>query len=379
MDLGTVGNAIIFFFSLIGGIIVFLYFLLYAANCLLVVLQGTAAGMDEVPWPDEPVFDWLLRSLFLVGLGLLWLAPAGILARGLRQVLLPEQPLLRFALLAGVFFWLIYPVSVLSTLVGTNRLVLLRWRVLRALWHLFPATLGFYFFSALLVAVVGITWYWALLIMPMLLPLPCVLTGAAVLIYARLLGRIGWLIGRHEDAVERAAARARAAPDKRKPSRPRRRKGPLRGVKVEDPWAEPPAQPESRPEPSSRPRPSYLPPPLHEMKGYGFADEDAPRQEPRPKPKSRFAPTSPYEVEGYDVRPEPPAPPPLVPQSEYEKSLLAPPTPPYVPARPLFSGVWTFPIYSGCHTPWARIAVWCFLWGMMLLSILSHFGGLGVG
>ena len=49
-----------------------------------------------------------------------------------------------------MFFWLIYPVSVLSALIGTNRWVLLRWRVFRALGHQLSATLGFYFLTALL-------------------------------------------------------------------------------------------------------------------------------------------------------------------------------------------------------------------------------------
>jgi hypothetical protein len=68
----------------------------------------------------------------------------------------------------------------------------------------------------------------------------------------------------------------------------------------------------------------------------------------------------------------------LPPQSEYEKSLVAPPAPPYVPARPLFTGVWTFPAYSACHAAWFRMALWCFFFGAMLLSIAAHFGGLGV-
>jgi hypothetical protein len=144
------------------------------------------------------------------------------------------------------------------------------------------------------------------------------------------------------------------------------------------------------------------------MEGYGVSDDDAPRPGPRPRPRSRFAPSSPYEVEAYQLGPEPPArppersagtdpaslPPPPPPEaligsiperpagagmvSEYEKMLMQPPPPPYVPARPLVTGVWTFPAYSACHSAWVRLGIWSLMLGVMLLILLSHFGGLGV-
>jgi hypothetical protein len=399
---GAVGNAIIFFFSLIGLVVCMLYFLGYAANCLLVVLQGTSSGQDEVTWADEPVFDWLPRALHIVAVGLILLAPAGIVARSLRHNFLPDQPLLRFALLAGPLFWLGFPICVLSALAGLERWVIVRWRVIANLLRMFFSTLAFYFLTALILIAVGFSWYGALLVQPFLLPVACLATGAGVLIYSRLLGRIGWLIAQREPVKPERSSPSQGprAKGKSKPPGQRRRKGPLREVQVEDPWAVP--ESESIPEPPPGRRPSYLPPPVHEQERYGVADEDAPRPGPRPKRRGRFEPETPYDVEAYQVGPEPPVRPPIIappdppssPSTEpdedaeekpasgrisaYDRRLLEPTAPPYEPPIPLFSGVWTFPFYSTCHAPWFRLALWSFLAGLMMLSMLGHFDGLGV-
>jgi hypothetical protein len=138
-----------------------------------------------------------------------------------------------------------------------------------------------------------------------------------------------------------------------------------------------------------------------------MVDDDAPHAQPKPRPKSRFAPSSPYEVEAYPLGSEPPVQPPertvspdpanLAPPSadpptgqlperaagagmvsEYEKMLMEPPPPPYIPARPLFTGVWTFPAYPGCHAAWFRLGLWCLILGFLLSILGAHFGGLGV-
>jgi hypothetical protein len=117
----AVGNAIIFFSILILGIIVGVYLLAYAAHCFLTVLQGTAAGLDEVSWPDEPILDWLRQALHILGLAAVWLVLPGILWRALRRDFLPDDGLLRFLLVLGPVFWLIFPIGLLSSLTGERR------------------------------------------------------------------------------------------------------------------------------------------------------------------------------------------------------------------------------------------------------------------
>ncbi len=55
--------------------------LTYSMHCLLVVVQETAAGNDEVTWPAEPFQDSLGGAFHLVAVVLIGLAPMGILAR----------------------------------------------------------------------------------------------------------------------------------------------------------------------------------------------------------------------------------------------------------------------------------------------------------
>ena len=91
-------DAVLLVCILAGFAIIASLYLAYAAHCLLVVIEGTAAGTDQVVWPDEPVADWVARAAYVGGLAALWLVPAGLLSRALRHDWLPEEPALRFLL-----------------------------------------------------------------------------------------------------------------------------------------------------------------------------------------------------------------------------------------------------------------------------------------
>src|ERR671932_667831 len=114
--MGAFGNALIFLCLLMLEGLVSAYFLSFAAYSFLVVVEGTAAGADEVDWPDEPLVDRLGRALQVAWLVAFWLVPVGILARVLAPVWLPENPALRYLLPAAGFFWLLFPISVLSSM-----------------------------------------------------------------------------------------------------------------------------------------------------------------------------------------------------------------------------------------------------------------------
>src|SRR5262249_7791282 len=148
MDLTAAGNAILFVCCLAGTVIVSLYVLAYAAFCFLTVLQDTTAGLDDVSWPTELFFDWLGRALPVWGIFLVWVAPAGMLARGLRHTLYPDDPTLRFLVLAVPGLWLFLPVGLLSALSGETHWLPVRVSVLRQLGRIFPSVLGFYLATA---------------------------------------------------------------------------------------------------------------------------------------------------------------------------------------------------------------------------------------
>ena len=119
--MAAAGPVIVFMFLLVGTVIVSTYVLAYAAYCFLVVVQDTAAGIDEVIWPNEPVQDWLGEAVYLLALIAIWLAPAGILARALREDLLPEDGPLRLLVLAGPGLWLYFPIGLLSSTTGSGK------------------------------------------------------------------------------------------------------------------------------------------------------------------------------------------------------------------------------------------------------------------
>jgi hypothetical protein len=196
-------------------VILWLAILSYTAHSFLVVVQETAAGNDTVSWPSEPWSDRLGDFCYLAGLLTLWLLPAYCLVWFL------EQPGWLFALWAIGVLWLIFPVSVLSSLSAASRWVMLRPAVIWRLRKRFPSWLGFYAASGLVLLVclglygtavsyskvtlppvtaVG-TKGWLMdlsLVLGQIFFLPVAAVGAAagMLVYARLLGRLGWLISK---------------------------------------------------------------------------------------------------------------------------------------------------------------------------------------
>ena len=112
----SAGSTLNFLTFLVASSIVALYLLVYGARCMLVVIEGTSAGWDRVKWPDEPVTDWLNKSLTLVGMAMLLLVPVGFLAAGLGNVWLPDQPIWRNFLVIGPALWLLFPIGAMSSL-----------------------------------------------------------------------------------------------------------------------------------------------------------------------------------------------------------------------------------------------------------------------
>ncbi len=399
MSMGTLGQSIMFLFSIAGGVIIGLYLCCYMARCLLVVVQGTAAGLDEVPWPDEVVFDWIWEALSMVMLGFIWLAPTGIVAHALRHGELPGSLLERFVLLAVPILWLVFPVSLLCALSGNGIWMILRptilWRLLRA----FPSLIGFYVQTGLLLVLVGALWYASIVKgWKQVMPVAAIVSGAAVLIHARLLGRLGWVIGQQPQRSARPAPQPPATADRKPRKSPRPRKARRVKPSVIDPWRIPDEVEAPPPPPPPSKRKAYEPPRPHEIEAYGLAEPEKPVPEPRPRsrpkpPRGEKPPLAPSEVEAYAMGPEEAAqepfqmpldgnlpadlPPPAKAPDEapgaavkdLEARLAAPPEPPKVPAHPMLSGIWTFPGYFYCRGPWFQLTLWFLLLGGLALLV----------
>jgi hypothetical protein len=182
-------------------------------------------------------------------------------------------------------------------------------------------------------------------------------SAAVILIYARLIGRVAWLIQRLPSRP-RVAAKPRA--EKRLPAKSRGKKKRKPANNAQDPWAVPEEKP-SR----AKPKSAFAPPSAEDIEGYGIAAEqpivpDAPAEKPA-RPPLHMSPEE-YEPLDMQAASEVTAPPreerdslfaEQVRQRIAEREHAEPPAPPH----PFFSGVYTFPWYVRCLPNWITLTV----------------------
>lgn len=362
--MGAAGPAILFVILLAASIMVGLFVLAYSARCVLVVVQETGLGQDEIVWPSEPYVDWLGHAMQLLELVGIWLAPAALAARLLRQVWLPEDAALRVLLLAGPGLWLFFPVGLLSSLSAESRWVPFRWAIFVRFLRVAPSALIFYFLTAILLLAGLVPWYYALFGgKGFLLPVAAAISAVVLFLYSRLLGRLAWIIQRLP-VTERKPTTAK--PAKRPPAvKPRSGKKRKPKADVHDPWAVPEEEAEHQKlkrfpwakdkKPPKKEKPGLHIPSAEEIEGYGIAADKPVEHEPPPqKPRRSPTPRPPEDEDPYDMQlpPEPQAQPPRETQTELfaeqVRQRLAERTrvQPVPPSHPFVSGVYTFPLYS---------------------------------
>jgi hypothetical protein len=198
-------------------VLLWIAILIYGAHTFLTVVQETAAGCDVVNWPGDPWTDRLGSLFFLTTVAGLWAVPLFVLWWAGYLELNPRHVILGMA----AYLWLLFPISLLSSLSAGSPLVLFRpvivWRLLKRL----PTLVAFYLATAFVLTmslgVFGIaiflskvdppdvpgtdwlSWLFDLALLVgtiLLLPVAAVLAAAGLLIYARLLGRLGLLLNR---------------------------------------------------------------------------------------------------------------------------------------------------------------------------------------
>jgi hypothetical protein len=372
--MGALGEVMMFMLTLAGVAIIGSYVLAYAASCLMLVVQDTAGGNDEVKWPKEPYADLIARAIYFGALLAIWLAPAGMLSRGLRNVWLTDNAPLRFILIAGPGLWLWMPIGLLSSLSSVSRWTLFRPAIVGALFRLFWYTLSFYLITAVLGLLTGALWYYTLFAgsKALFLPVPFV-TAAVFLIYARLLGRLAWRVGRlKQPRAAKGKKKRKAAAAAREPQE--------RAVAIEDPWAvpkeeeEPPEQEqeaeEELPEGMSRSPYGGL---IERTESYGMGEEPEPPATPAsvPVPLDGCEPVGlaePEEKAGLDVAAGADR-----AVTQLEQRLAQKPPRPYRPRWTFFSGVWSFPLYSDTQGAWLWLSFGLLVLGGMAMMLVSFF------
>jgi hypothetical protein len=182
----------------------------YAAADFLAVIQETAAGNRDVEWPDESLFERLARLAYLAWVGACIASPFAFAA----FVLGPYMP-------GGIVPWLVFtapwgvvfPLILLGLLSNGGHWVLF-WNaglVLR-LAHKPYVVLVLCLVSPLLLlpcvvlgyATIGLFW------LP-LAPVTAAVWAAVLLVYARLLGRVAWVVSDDPEVPRKRRKRRRAA------------------------------------------------------------------------------------------------------------------------------------------------------------------------
>jgi hypothetical protein len=397
MDIAAAGILIIFFSLFIALVLVGLLVGSYAAYSFLLTLTNTAAGNDEVLWPGEPIIDWLFKVWYLSWLLAFWAVPASLVL-GLLQLPAP-----RWALCLTALLWLIFPVSLLSSLSAQSQMVVLRPTIIRLLLKHFGATVSFYASSGLVVLGCAALGYaavfgpsdWSLI----LVPLAGGVGAIGCLIYARLLGRFALLIGQSNsgkrkererkpsDSVppietfdpwslpeEKSHAQQKPKPRRRELNRELSNQKETRSRKrsrAHDPWAMPVEEPirkTTKPTPPAAPLPED---PYGPAEGsYELSPEGvAPLSEPPPS-RSVFEEEEPEPYTVSAAAPPSKLPPPVVPDvSKREEELATPRRPPAIPDRPFLTGVYNFPFYPQTAGPCGTLALG-FLGVLALVRIL---------
>jgi len=332
-------TAVLFVLLLVVTVIVGLVVGAYAGHCFLLIVQETAAGNNEIGWPDEPFQDWLWKFPYLVWLSGIWILPAVLLLRVLNPPVPAVTPGLWFVVVCVFILWLLFPVSLLSSLSASSRWVVFSPSLLPRLVKLAPVMLYFYGVSGVLLVLGGAAFYAVLgLGWGELLPVAAALGSTVLFIYARLLGRVTLVLSRVR------------MPAREKPRKAKRRPPPVRKPRAPEPL------------PAKKSAPLQTPEGL--VEGYALTEAEPPSYPPMPSEDEQRGPIQTpegpvdgYEMSGEEPPPRPREPVPRSPRADYEEALerrhdVFPP-----PKRPLLFGVFTFPWHSTTLPAWLLLSL----------------------
>ena len=188
----------------------------HLAHYFLSVLESTAAGHDDVSWPDEPFLDWFWKVFFLSWLGLLAAVPAASLVLSAREA----GPWSRLGLAAGSF-WLLLPIGLLSNLSAASQWTAFSPALVERLGQRAGKLLLMYLASAPALAAWFAAAYLAVVRESTSLGTGVALApvaAAASLVYARVVGRYAFVLsftkGRKTAQATAAKRRGRSAAPK---------------------------------------------------------------------------------------------------------------------------------------------------------------------
>lgn len=322
---------------------------------------------DGIEWPDGVIADYFAKGLYFAYLVLIWGGPCVLIGR------LSAGGTVWATVIAGLAFWLLFPIGLLSSMSADSRWTPFRLGVLVAYSRRPVQTLAFYVLSAPVLAVLVLTGdlvlihtskaavVWSVVLAPV----------AAVMffIYARLAGRFGMVI---------ASAFPEEAEEEEEDPRLRRRRRWKKPVNAYDPttrmFGPTEAIPDDPPSAAQPPEMEGIETPYDGvLTGYGVDYTGAPAAGPEPEPARII-----HTFDDEDDEPIRVAPPPEVStdRQRVAEELMRPTERELalhtksrveVPANPYGADTVTFLLNPKTVAPWLALTA-----GVILLSLMQR-------
>jgi hypothetical protein len=283
------------------------YTLASLSHAFTAIADSTAGGRDDVGWSSEPMIDRLTKAVWFSWAGLVAAAPSFIISRAVGGATVAF-----LALFAALF-----PIVVISLQTGHSPASVLHPEAIRRMVRKPLQLAGFAIASALAVGLVGLGIRFGLGGRAFQTPFGAFAAAVGLMIWARLIGRLGHVISR-------VAIRARGPRPTHRDERPR----PVRPI-VRD----------------------VAPSASQSTDAYGlrpFHDPEPPQPDPRPSLKRIWVEEGaddPYRFADGDSPTLPPQaiPAEMIQPSEYELALAIRNRPVRPPDHPWVTGTFTFP------------------------------------
>jgi DNA-directed RNA polymerase subunit RPC12/RpoP len=174
--------------SAVGFILFFLWLAGLASIFFVIITESSEGNATIHSWPSANFTDWFPQLLYLITAAIFSLGPGAILARfGL------DDPLFRTASVA-IGFMLSFPIIVLSQLEIGSPFGLVSFRVVQSLIKCPFSWLVFYIETGILIAICALVAYFAEHTHILFTFLFTPLFVMSILLYGRLLGRLGWVL-----------------------------------------------------------------------------------------------------------------------------------------------------------------------------------------
>jgi hypothetical protein len=177
--------------SIAGGAIFGFVLWLYAAHAFLTVLENTGSGADRIDWPADTIVDHIPKAVYLGWLVAFWLGPSVLVGAVLSKL---TEGFIPGYLAPLVIWWAAFPLGVLSALSGPSVWIPLWPDVFPRLVQKPVVTGMFYALSAPVLIAFAVGYQLTFRTSPCLPVVGAPLMAVAWVLYARLIGRLAFVL-----------------------------------------------------------------------------------------------------------------------------------------------------------------------------------------